>query len=134
MGGKGWLVRALSQRYRSGRWSWAAALLGSLSGPKVGGLEHIPSSDPGRGAGARRALGWPGQRADLSSSLGMRPRAARRGGSPGSVRTGTRRPAAQDDIKSPPPSSPAPPRGLAARRGVGGVGAASGSSRCRWEL
>lgn len=41
-----------------------------------GGPEHAPSSAPGRGTGARRALSWPGQRADLSSSRGTRSGAA----------------------------------------------------------
>lgn len=92
-----------------------------------GGPERAPNSAPRRGAGARRALGWPGQRADLSSSRGTRPAQHHR--SPGSVRTGTRRPAAHDDIKSPPPVGPHIPAGLGAGGGVGGWGAASGSSR-----
>lgn len=45
------------------------------------------------------------------------------------MRTGTRRPAAHDDIKSPPPVGPHIPAGLGAGGGVGGWGAASGSSR-----
>ena len=93
-----------------------------------GGPERAPNSAPGRGAGARRALGCPGQRADLSSSRGTRPAQHHR--SPGSVRTGTRRPAAHDDIKSPPQFGPHIPAGLGAGGGGGGGGgAASGSSR-----
>lgn len=48
-----------------------------------GGQSMPPSSAPGRGAGARWAGGWPGQRANLSASRGTRPVAARRRGSPG---------------------------------------------------
>lgn len=108
--GKGPLFRSPSQRFRSRRWLWVAALLGSLSGSGRAGA--CPQLSPRSGCGRPVRSGLPRQRADLSSSLGTRPSAALRCGSPGSVRTGTRRPAAQDDIKSPPPARPAPPRGL----------------------
>lgn len=81
------------------------------------GGRGIPRAAAGRGAGARRAPGWAGRRGDLLSSRGTH----RRSGSPGFMRPGARRPAAQDDIKSPPPPA-APPRGQGRGRG----GAASG--------
>ena len=112
------LLRVPSKPFGSGHWRWAAALLGSLSGS--GGAGACPQLSPGSGrglpAGSRRAPGWPGQSADLSSSPGTRP--ARHRESPGSVRTGTRRPASHDDIKSPPPVGPHIPAGL----GGGGGG------------
>lgn len=76
------------------------------------GGRGIPRAAAGRGAGARRAPGWAGRRGDLLSSRGTH----RRSGSPGFMRPGARRPAAQDDIKSPPPPA-APPRG----QGRGGL-------------
>lgn len=108
--GRGRLFSSPSPRFRSGRWLWVAALLDSLSGSGRAGA--CPQLSPKSGCRRPARSGLPRRRADLSSSLGTRPTAALRRGSPGSVRTGTRRPAAQDDIKSPPPARPAPPRGL----------------------
>lgn len=127
--GRGRLFRSPSQRFRSGRWLWVAALLGSLS--RSGRAGACPQLSPRSGCRRSARSGLPRQRVDLSSSLGTRPSAALRRGNPGSVRTGTRRPAAQDDIKSPPPARPAPPRGLGGWREGS---AASGNSRGRWEM
>lgn len=69
----------------------------------LGVLEHAPSSAPeGAGRWAGSGLGS-GSTRPLSSYLGTQIRAVQSSGNPGSLRTGTRRPAAQDDIKSPPP-------------------------------
>lgn len=127
--GRGRLFRSPSQRFRSGRWLWVAALLGSLS--RSGRAGACPQLSPRSGCRRSARSGLPRQRVDLSSSLGTRPSAALRRGNPGSVRTGTRRPAAQDDIKSPPPARPAPLRGLGGWREGS---AASGNSRGRWEM
>lgn len=103
-------LRAPRRRLLAGRWRWAAALRGSLWGS--GGAGACPPLGP---IGSEWAPGSPGRAPASASSRGPSP-------SPGSARTGARRPAAQDDIKPPPPARPAPPRGWG-RGCVGRAGA-----------
>lgn len=70
--GRGRLFRSPSQQFRSGRWLWVAAFLGSLS-LAPGEPEHAPGSAPGRGAGGRRALGYPGSVRTSPQVLGPDP-------------------------------------------------------------
>lgn len=81
-----------------------------------GGPGHPPSA----AAGGARALGGlqagPAARGSLRKPW-VRPGTARRRGSPGFMRPGTRRPAAQDDIKSPPPAARTSPRAGPGRGG-----------------
>lgn len=69
----------------------------------------------------------PQQHAILGSYLATQTRAVQRSGSPGSLRTGTRRPAAQDDIKSPPPlpARTSPPLGGLRQGSLGAAGKCS---------